>query len=389
MQHRVQSTGAVLFLSFVAGCGGEAPASDYETNTDALTRTSAPGTEFGEKEGTLMPGESADITHFMSPAVCSDADFTFLAVTADSAGKYRTLFYFGSGWRTPNWAFPDANRQFASKPACTMLERGLNDFPSFVIVGKGTDNLMYSSMGFWDPNPNPDGTFQDPVASTTFQPISPSNFGTGGIPALATDESASQIALAFLDNSAGMNRLRARRHLLPFGMSIWEPSILAPALPSGLTALGAPAIVWLNSWAGQFQIVVRVRNAALQTRLIAIYFNGSSFSGIIPGSPPTWSETGITNVESDPALAFNATLNTVTLVFRRGTKLFQTSGFASELGSNPVREVLSPAGHKVSTSSSPTAISRNFELSGNMILARDSNNQLWSTFSVVNDLLTP
>lgn len=386
--------GAALVASFVTGCGGDALVSEYETSTEALTRPDAPGTEFGEKEGLLIPGPGApsDITHYLSPAVCSDADFTFLTVTADSAGRYRTLFYFGSGWRTDNWAFQDYNKQFASKPACTMLERGLDDFPQFLIVGKGKDNLMHSSTGFWDSNPLPDGTFHDPTPAAAFQAISPSNFGTGGgIPALATDESFSQVALAFIDNSSGMNRVRARRHLLPFGMHVWEPSILAPALPSGWTALGAPAIVWLNNWAGHFQLVVRVRNSSSQTKLIAIYFNGWGFSGIIPGSPPTWSETGITGVDSDPALAYSAALNTVTLYFRRGNqptgnKLFQTSGFSSELGTNALREIVSQSVYP--PGSSPAAISRDFELSEHMVVARNTNNQLSSSFAT-EDWLVP
>ncbi len=376
----------------LAACGDGGRTTDVGPNVVALTATYpyAPGQEFGSKEGLLQPSTTAnDIVHYLDPALCSNEIATFLAVSVDSQGLYRTLFY-DQEVEPSSWGHY-GTKQFASRPACAMREQGASGGRGFVLVGKGKDNILYASPGSWDPHMH-DGTPNNPTADSAFAAVSNTVLNNWGSPGLATDTAVTHMAVTYIDD-AGLVKVQV--HALPYAGHSWANAIAAPAIGGGWTANGTPAIVWLPQSMNLFQVVVRVAQRGTYSMMMT-YFDParSRFSGPTPGSQPTWTQLSVGS-DSDPALAYSPTLSTTTLYLRNGTQLEQTSGFGQALGTNLLHTILSgqgatyPDGTNGSIAASPSALSLPFENSNNLVIARTTANQLWMSFSIQDAFLVP
>jgi hypothetical protein len=370
----------------LAACGDEGRSSDVGPNVVALTATYpyGPGQEFGSKEGLLQPASGAnDIVHYFDPALCSNEIATFLAVSVDSQGLYRTLFY-DQEVEPSSWGHY-GTKQFASRPACAMREQGASGGRGFVLVGKGKDNILYASPGSWDPNMH-DGTPNNPTADSAFAAVGTTVLKNWGSPGLATNGAVTQMALAYIDDSGLVN---VRLHALPYVGHSWANAIAAPAIGGGWTANGTPAIVWLPQTINMFQVVVRVDQRGTFSMMMT-YFDAarSRFSGPTAGSQPSWTQLSVGS-DSDPALAYSPTLSTTTIYLRTGSQLEQTSGFGQALGTNLVHTILSGLNATYPSGASPSALSLPFENSNNLVITRTTANQLWMTFSIQDQFLTP
>jgi hypothetical protein len=387
-----------LILPSFAACSGEGQSPMLGSSSEALTEPGHEGHEFDGKSGAETPNPSSnDIVHYFDPALCGDEVATFLMVSVDSQNHYRTLFN-DQEIRPSAWG-SYGTKPFASRPACAMRELGASGGHGFVLVGKGTDNLLYASPGSWDPQLH-DGTALNPTADTAWTAIdTATTYPTGGSPALATNAALNAMVLAYVNTNNHGNKLVVREHALPYAQSRnWSAEIAAPALPVGWSGVGTPGITWEPDFNNLFQIVLHVKSGT-QSRLLMTYFDPATrlFSGAIPGSPPSWKQisTGSFSVDSDPALAYSPTLDTTTLYFRHGTQLVQTSGYGDSLGTNAVHVVAAnagvsyPDGTTGTQAASPCALSIPLEASNNIVLARISTSQLWASFSVDDALLVP
>ena len=83
---------------------------------------------------------------------------------------------------------------------------------------------------------------------------------------------------------------------------------------------GVPAITFMSGSQNKFIVMVRGTNAGV-TGLYWILFNGTAFEG------SSWNQafTGGVTVSSDPALEFDRDNNALTLYFRSGPEVLQTS----------------------------------------------------------------
>ncbi|HTQ02379.1 MAG TPA: hypothetical protein VMI54_00930 [Polyangiaceae bacterium] len=387
---------AALLLPWLVACSGEGRSPELGSSAEALTDPYNPGHEFDGKAGTEGPSvASNDIVHYSDPALCSDEVATFLIVSTDSQHHYRTLFN-DQEVRPSTWG-SYGTKQFSSRPACAMRELGASGGHGFVLVGKGTDNVLYASPGSWDPHMH-DGTPVNPTADTAWTAIDSTTYPTSGSPALATNAATNAMVVTYV-NANGGNKVVVREHALPYEQqgSNWSAEIAAPALPAGWSGVGTPGITWEPNFNNLFQIVVHVKSGT-QSRLLMTYFDPATrkFSGAIPGSPPGWKQLPIADtVDSDPALAYSPTLNTTTLYFRSGTQLKQTSGYGDFLGTNLVHVVGTTAGVTYPNGTggtqavSPSALSIPLENSNNIVIARISTNQLWASFSEQDAFLVP
>jgi len=255
-----------------------------------------------------------------------------------SVNRFRfALYYKQRGWLS----WPDLGTQtFNSKPACSMLNDvystlGDSNWTSRVaILGKGTDNRYYarimapSAAGqVTDPPPSP--TFPvdwHSISTTTYDsaPFVTAEFGyliVGG----RTSNGTINIHLNKLtsDPFAGTRS---------YDKTAWRAPIALPALPTGWTPVGDPAVASEGS-GGLIDVVTRAKNAFNQTRLYInyLYIPFAGDNGYFLG-PPQWAQvsTGTIPVSSDPALEYDVSRGELTLYFRGGSgtsanRIFQST----------------------------------------------------------------
>jgi hypothetical protein len=123
------------------------------------------------------------------------------------------------------------------------------------------------------------------------------------------------------------------RSLSNFDSSSWSGPFVAGALPSGYVATGTPAIAMTGAGVNTFTVVVR-GTSGTTSKYFFTYFSGTSYGAI---QPNLWLEVAVSNPESDPALEFSTSSSglfpsTLTLAFRKGSSLYQTSGLDQGLG---------------------------------------------------------
>lgn len=238
-------------------------------------------------------------------------NLAYFLVAQTTASQYQ-IRSFGR-IANPVWATA-STRTFNSAPTCTPERFPGTTDGRFLIAGRASlDGRIYVAQGLQGPNPAGSGTPPNPTFTIPFTQINATAFtGTNGHPALAT--SNSRVALVFKNG----NRVTAHRQTLPYSATNWGGAINSPLLPAGVTAAGVPAIVFASGALNKFVVTIRGTNAGVDG-LYWIFFNGNTFEG-------TWTQafTPVT-VSSDPALEYDRDFSALTLYFRSGNNVLQTS----------------------------------------------------------------
>ncbi len=293
----------------LAGCGGvvdgDAEDEDEDESAELGTRTQ----DLRSDAWRTWSSASADTAIDTDPSICSNQVGYFVTVRNSDQRFHvrRTVQQTNPAWKQ------FGTRQFASAPTCTMQQPYPGSGNKFLLAGKGTDNRVYVVEGLLPaaapgaPPPNPDWTGSwTEVSSTQYS-------GNNGRPALGSN--GSRVVLAFLNGS----RVNARNQTLPYSASSWSsPPAQSPVFPSGVTVSGIPAITYISGSTNKFVVMVRGLTSG-GAGLFWIYFNGTSFDG-------DWTQAFIPSaVDSDPAMDWDTTYNALTVYFRSGNEIIQTS----------------------------------------------------------------
>jgi hypothetical protein len=214
----------------------------------------------------------------------------------------------------PSWAAA-GSRAFNSAPTCTPERFPGTTDGRFLIAGRGAlDGRIYVAQGLQGATPST-GVPPNPTFTVPNTQINATSFtGTNGHPALATNNS--RVVLAFKNGS----RVSAHQQLLPYSASNWGAAINSPFFPAGVTVTGVPAITFISGSTNKFIVMVRGTSSGV-AGLYWILFTGTAFEGT------SWNQafTGGVTVSSDPALEYDRDFGALTLYFRSGNDVLQTS----------------------------------------------------------------
>jgi hypothetical protein len=219
---------------------------------------------------------------------------------------------------------------FASPPTCIMQRPYPNHDNLFVVAGKGTDNTLYAAEGnevaTYDGSPpvNPNGTGASGAIAWTQIGLTTYS-GDYGRPALASN--SSQVALFYINN----NRVYARYRALPYSSSSWAPmgGKQGPLLP--YASGGVPGVVYLPGGTNKYVVFARTVGSDAVVRVYYVYFDGTNFESSWHG--PIFIPY---SVDSDLAAEHDPAYNALTIYFRSGSNIIQTSvPDASAIGAYP------------------------------------------------------
>jgi hypothetical protein len=320
---------------------------------------------------------SQDISQELAPALCASSNAGFLAISVDTGGHYRTL-QFNEINNAGAWG-SYGQKTFVTKPTCGLRENVTvsgQTRTGFVVAGKASDGRIYASAGTMA---NVGVPQQNPTANDVFTAIGNDVYSTGGNPALAGGNPAvgTGTAVALVAMGTDLRTIYGYSRLLPYPSHGWSARVHGPALPSGWTAVGAPAIVELPI---TFAIVVHAHNATLHKEAFYYtYFSTNSsppaFSNAIGSPGATWTQLPLAlqagqTISDDPALTTDDTYG-MTLWFRSGSQILQTaSGSLPSLGTNPAIAIKPADG--ISFGSAPAAWAGNtYEEGIYVAVARD------------------
>jgi hypothetical protein len=316
---RFHTGGILAFLALASACSPAMEANDTSSSVASTSEelrcvdewgepTNDPNCPWSSGWGEVFPdGGGANITNTKSPAVCVASNV--LIVSVDTQNHYRTLAFDGEDFAT-SWG-TYGQRTFASSPTCA--PQGASS-SAFVLAGKDlASNKIYASsgtMGFGSPPPNPVGA--------SFAVVDNSHtYSSGGNPAAASNNSGIVLVTMGTDSRT----IYSYWHPLPYAQNSWGPRITGPQLPSGSSAAGTPAIVFLPE-NQVFHVVVRANNPMFQTYVAS----GGSFTNGGGQGVSAFDVLGLPGpFSSDPALARSTTSDLETLIYLSNTHLMQTS----------------------------------------------------------------
>lgn len=305
---RFARSGAVLAGAFAlsataVGCGGgvdgaEGEAFEIETRAQDLK----------PEHWRQWSSTTAATAINTDPAICSNK-VGFLLTVRNSDQKYyvrRTVLA-----ENPTWD-DVGNRQFLSAPSCTMQEPYPGDDNKFLLAGKSTDNRIYAVEGVL---PNPTGPVPPlPTWTGAWAQVSSTQYSGSSNARPAIGSNGSRVVLTFVNS----NRVYAHYRTLPYSSSSWSSRVSAPVFPQGVTTNGIPAITYMSGSTNKFVVLVRA-TAGGSTGLYWIYFNGTSFEG-------NWSQGFVPfAVDSDPAMEWDNIHDALTIYFKSGNEVLQTS----------------------------------------------------------------
>jgi hypothetical protein len=370
----------------VAGCGPGIDVSFDETREiDSVDQAlqpgpGGPGTAF--RWAGKMAGPTNEFNHSLDPAACGVENLGIALVSRDAATQ-RYLVYGLNRQTKPNSWGSYGTRTFGTRPACVRFREdpdgGAGGYPyaEFVIAGRGAgnDRRLFTSLARWTltPSSNPEPA----TPNTVWTPVGTQTYQNNGSPALATN--GFDIVLVFLGDDS---RLYLHKKDNPYDANNWAPRIQGPALPSGWTAQGTPAVAFTHGTTGKYQIIVRARNSFGTNRLYQVYFYIDRFTDWAGNPNPTFSQVNVGSnaIDSDPAFAWDWSVPTATLYFRSGGNIIQTSGLGSELGTLPKSPIAEFNGNGLMLTGSPGAQGGSgLDHGRNLVVARSStDNQLYA-----------
>src|SRR4051812_7465517 len=308
--------GILALLALASGCGAAPDANDTPSDVAATSEalrcvdewgnpSDDPNCPWGSAWGEVSPdGGGANITHTKSPAVCVAGNV--LIVSVDTQNRYRTLAFNGDDFATSWGSY--GTRTFSSSPTCA--PQGTSS-SSFVLAGKASaDNKIYASSGSMGVAASP----PNPTAAPFAVVDNSHTYSSGGNPAAASNDNGVVLVAMGTDGRT----IFSYWHPLPYAQHSWSQRITGPQLPSGSTAFGTPAIVFLPQ-SQVFHVVVRSNNAMFQTYVSATggTFTNSGGQGVsafdVLGLPGPYS--------SDPALTYATASDLETLLYLSNTKI--------------------------------------------------------------------
>lgn len=308
---RIAQLGGVVAMLVVAGgaavgCAAEADGTDGDfAAVDSLSQ--GMHSEYWRQWG---GGNTADTQINSDPTICANKTGDSLIAVRNSDGKYyvkRRTIIGSTSWKK----FGD--KQFASSVSCTMQTPYPGTSNLFLLAGKGVDNRLYVLEGTLPPSQS--STPPPPEANWTgaWAEVSATTYATNALPALASNRN--RIALVFVNG----NRVRAHHQMLPYASNKWNATpVQSPTFPAGVTVSGVPAITYLGGTVNKFAVMVR-GVAEGTAGLYWIYYNGTSFEG-------TWIKAFVPyRVDSDAAMEWDHHFNALTVYFRSGNSVLQTS----------------------------------------------------------------
>lgn len=324
----------------------------------------------------LLPSSGVDITHGLAPAMCAGVS-GFLTVSVDTGGRYRTLQWHAGG-HAPSWSLY-GNRTFSSKPACALRENVTATRAGFVLAGKATDNKIYTSAGTMAAATS---SQQNVTANEMWTSVSDEEYPAGGSPALGFTLGGfggDGVVLTFMGDDA--RTVYAHSRHVPYLSNDWSPIITGPVLPSGWTAVGAPAV---HALPVTFRIMVHAQSGSTH-RLFETYFflddGDGYFSTAFASTPAVWTQRpSLGLIEDDPAITFAPGFGT-TVYFRRGSEIRQTTesaSFHTPLAVKP-NEAVEFASAPAATAGVP------FDQGTHVVVARTTANQIYFA-EAVNDV---
>jgi hypothetical protein len=273
------------------------------------------------------------------PAVCSNMQGYTMVVglnsnPGNSIDQTYSMAFTGLEW-TSQW-LQVKTRKFTSGPTCVFESpyryRHQPTTHKFVFAGRATDGKLYAIEGHQDlggPPPDPvleSGTDWALVNGTVYT-------GNYGRPAAAANDS--MIVLTFIDNSG---KISALTHPTPYAGKSWSTTAKAgPALPSGWTSDGIPAITYVRGPSGsatnKFVVMVRAVSSGV-ARFYWIYFDGTNWgtTWTTASAPPSF--------DSDPALEYDDQTDALTFYYRSviggpGVMMQTSVHRAEDIGSLP------------------------------------------------------
>ncbi|WP_437765882.1 hypothetical protein WME77_02150 [Sorangium sp. So ce764] len=371
----------------VGACGGfEGPGA--EEPLEPGTADAALNFDGEEFKGWLQVPALAGATS--DPALCTDGGRAFLAFSRTTSGLLYGVADFAQGfssWTPYNTLLP---RKFGTSPACAMI------FPTpterhFITVARGstdplnqTDRRLFWSQGRWLAGT----TANPPEMVTEWAPIDSNTYASGGSPAIVSRND--KVVITFLADN-GKIHAHYKDPSQP-----WSDRKDGPDMPAGWTAIGTPAIAFVENWVMKYMIVVLAANSNFtQFKFYYTFFNGTSFVDAVGGTPATFEELPLATtpgtaptVDSEPALEYESTqLATSTLYYRVGDFIYQTSGLVYDFGTNGILPIRGDVNKQFR--SAPSVVGGvPYDQGLHQVLARDSSNRLWHIESQ-NDYLTP
>jgi hypothetical protein len=308
---------SVALATAALGCGNAATTTDeggLASQTENLAAAYWRGWGIGPAAPTPIDS---------NPAACTNmAGFTHVFVR-DSNQRYRGHTIAGlDGMLSGGWSGQIGTQQFWSSPACTALypayTAGSASNSTLLLAGKGLDNRVYVQLLTGDTHAEYPNDLATPPAQTAWGQLSSTQYvgGSNGFPAVAANGTSRLVLTLRNDNS-----IIAYNRALPFsGFSPWSGAQYAPALPSGVTATGVPAITYVGANTNAFVVVVK----STTPKVISwITYNGTAWVG-------GWTKVTLPHtLTSDPTLEWTNVPGSfvgLTLYFRDETnQVVQTS----------------------------------------------------------------
>lgn len=328
----------MVSVSILCAACGASPESDWDAEVDTHEQDlqNSQGQNPFSAFGTVVTyNGNVSVTSSDDPAVCwkkqgyvvlyrnSSNKISMLATDTSGAppalngGDYRSSLPYQ--WK--------GLVNFNSRPACVNLDPvDTNTNPAYkmVVAGRSTSNkfAFTKSVQVADVGSAHLAT-PSPEETNPWSYVSDDTYAGG--PALAAGKG--MVVISGI-RASDKRLISYTRSLSSFDSGSWSGPFAAGVLPAGWTATGTPAIAMTGAGVNTFTVVVRATNGN-QSKFFFTYFGGTAYGVILPDH---WIALSVTNPSSDPALQFSTLGNpatvpdTLTLTYRQGGSLFQTSG---------------------------------------------------------------
>ena len=390
----------LVALGAAAGCG---EATELEARTGALKDPSHPN----NPQLPLGAGWSrVPSLPALNPATGEPtllAADNHIVATFVQAGSFGYWAGAGESVQEVSWAqySPDV---FATAPAVARLPSvhftdGSQEEHMLLVGRGGSDKRMFWSEGVIGAASA--GVFPppQPVTVPAFAAINGNTFNDPyGYPALTSNSTDNTIIMAYIGlNTSNQATVYAQLYnpAVSDPTRRWKPRVAAPALPTGWTPVGRPAIAW--GYQNLTTIVVKARNGS-STGLFRIFFTGTNFFDTLgtpqfrrltpPGTPPS--------IDSNPAMEYDGSIGpdgnqgALTLYYRSGSgsnNIYEAS-FADTSFFEGFKQLTGSPGQAFAGDPSVYG-GINLENTEHWIMGRDASFNMYVGFTVTDLSLAP